>query len=169
MRIRLYALAAAAFLALTLAPAQAQAQIKFGAHVAQAQDLPQAEIVGGKDGSYGLGARIGFDPPMIPLSFYGTVDYFFPDCGDFDCGYQNLAVDANFSPLPFPVLDIYASGGLLIRRTSVEGEDQSATGYSLGGGVALNFIASAYLEVRRELFSEDDGGNQTLIRLGILF
>lgn len=168
-RIRTLTLALGAALALVLAPSSAEAQLKFGAHVARAQDLPAGEVVGGKDGSFGLGARAGIAPPTIPFSFYGTVDYFFPDCGDFDCGYQNFAVDANFSPLPFPAVDVYATGGLLVRRTSVEDESNTATGFSLGAGVAFNFVASAYLEVRNEFFSEEDGDNQILIRLGILF
>ena len=56
-----------------------------------------------------------------------------------------------------------------LRRTSVEDESNTATGFSLGAGVAFNFVASAYLEVRNEFFSEEDGDNQILIRLGILF
>jgi hypothetical protein len=35
--------------------------------------------------------------------------------------------------------------------------------------VAFNFVASAYLEGRYEIFGDDDGGKQVLIRLGLLF
>lgn len=162
-RLRTLAVAAAAVFALVAAPQDAQAQVpvKFGVHVANATDVA--------DGTWGLGARVGIDPPVMPLSFFGTVDYFFPDCGDGDCGYQNFAVDANFTPLPFPMVDVYLTGGLLLRRLSIEDASETFTGFSLGAGVAFNFVASAYLEARNEFFSDEDGGNQILIRLGLLF
>jgi len=176
-RIRTITLALAVAFAFAAVPQDAQAQFKFGVHVANAMDLLEAEELGGSDGSFGLGARVGIAPPALPFSFFGTVDYFFPDCGDYDCGYQNFALDANFSPFPFPMFDIYATGGLLIRRSSVEGsfqgididESSTATGFSIGAGVAFNFVASAYLEGRYEILGDDDGGKQVLIRLGLLF
>ena len=176
-RIRTITLALAVAFAFAAVPQDAHAQFKFGVHVANAMDLPEAEDFGGSNGSFGLGARVGIAPPALPFSFFGTVDYFFPDCADIDCSYQNFALDANFSPLPFPMFDIYATGGLMVRRVSQEGTyegfdvdySNTATGFSIGAGVAFNFVASAYLEGRYEIFGDDDGGKQALIRLGLLF
>ena len=177
-RIRTFALALAVVLAGAAAPQDAEAQFKFGVHVASALDFPEYEAdLGGSDGAFGLGARAGIGLPALPFSFFGTVDYFFPDCGDYDCAYQNFAVDVNLSPFPFPMVDVYGTGGIVIRRYSLEGSgsagtvdtSETATGFSIGAGVALNFLASAYLEGRYEIFDEEDGDNQLLIRLGVLF
>lgn len=176
-RIRSLFLAAAAAFALVALPSAADAQLKFGAHVAYGAGTDNFASVDQEDGTFGLGARVGFGLPAFPLDILGTVDYFFVDCGDVDCGYQNFAVDANWAFLPLQIVELYATGGVLMRRTSVSGDllgvsfDESTThtGFSLGAGVAFNLIASAYLEARNEFFSEDKGGNQILIRLGLLF
>ncbi|MDT8341602.1 MAG: outer membrane beta-barrel protein [Longimicrobiales bacterium] len=168
-RVRITLLTVAAALALAFLPGAADAQLRFGAHVARAQDLPGFDAAGGDDGSFGIGARVGIDPPLIPLAFYGTFDYFFPDCGSLDCDYQNFAIDTNFTFLPLLLLDLYATGGITFRRFELEDESDTATGFSLGGGVSFNFLVNAYLEARNEFFDGDDGGDQLLIRLGVLF
>ena len=169
-RIRTFALALALILAGALAPKAAEAQLAFGAHVAHATEF--------EDGVFGLGAKVGIDPPLLPLAFYAGVDYFFPDCEGLDgCGYQTFNLDANWTLLPMPVVDVYLSGGLTVRRVSVEGtvlgfavdESTTATGFSAGAGVAFNFILGAFVEARQEFFGDEDGGNQTVIRLGLLF
>ena len=178
-RLRTISLAVALVLGVILTPKQAEAQglpISFGVHVASALN---AEDVAGNDSksAFGLGARVGIDPPLLPVAFFLNGDYFFVDCGDIDCGYQNVGLDVNFNFLPLPIFNLYATGGLLVRRASASGEilgvafDESgtATGFSLGAGVSFNFIASAYLEVRNEFFGDDDGGNQILVRLGLGF
>jgi hypothetical protein len=177
LRIRSLFLAAVAALALLAVPSDAQAQLKFGAHVAYGAGTDSFTAVGEEDGTFGLGARVGFGLPAFPLTVLGTVDYFFVDCGDVDCGYQNFAVDANWAFLPLQIVELYATGGILMRRASVSGslgtvsfdESNTETGFSLGAGVSFNLIASAYLEARNEFFSDDKGGNQILIRLGLLF
>jgi opacity protein-like surface antigen len=162
VRIRTLTLAAVAALALVALPGKAEAQLRFGVHTAMADGgdfLP--------DNTFGLGARIGFSPPAVPLSILGTVDYFFPDCDE--CGYQNFALDANFTFLPLQVAELYATGGVLGRRISGANDSTTKTGFSLGAGVSFNFIVSAYLEARNEFFSDENGGNQILLRLGLLF
>jgi len=175
--VRTLFLAALATLALVAVPSDAEAQLRFGAHVAYGAGTDNFSDANAEDGTFGLGARLGLDVPAFPLTVLGTVDYFFVDCGDVDCGYQNFAVDANWALVPLEILELYVTGGVLLRRASIKGDvlgqpfDESATktGFSLGAGVSFNLIASAYLEARNEFFSEDNGGNQILVRVGLLF
>ena len=175
-RLRTMLMAFALVLGVFAAPQAAEAQlpISFGVHVANATDV---EIGTSDSGNFGLGARVGIDPPLLPLAFYLNADYFFVDCESIDCGYQNVGLDANFNFLPLPIFNVYATGGVLFRRVSAEGTagpftfdtSEVFTGFSLGAGVSFNFIASAYLEVRNEFFADEDGGNQILVRLGLGF
>ena len=170
-RIRTFALALAVAFGLAAVPQAAEAQFSWGVHVANATELE----VGGESGNFGLGAKLGINPPLLPLSFYASGDYFFVDCGDADCGYQNFGVDANWNFLPLPMFDVYATGGVVFRRLSLDGdfggipldESEIYTGFQIGAGASFNFVASAYLEGRYEIFSDEDGGNQVVIRLGI--
>lgn len=166
--IRLTALPLVAAVALLSAPRAAEAQIGFAVHAAGATDLGGGDNF--DDASFGLGARVGFTPPMMPLSFWGTVDYFFPDCDD--CGYQNFALDANVE-LPVPMVAPYLTAGYVGRRIDpglVGVDAETFHGFSAGAGVKLDFLAaSAFLEARNEFFSEEDGDNQILVRLGVMF
>ena len=113
-RIRTLFVAALAILALVAVPSDAQAQLRFGAHVAYGAGTDSFSEANADDGTFGLGARLGFDVPAFPLTVLGTVDYFFVDCGDTDCGYQNFAVDANWALLPLEILQLYVTGGVLM-------------------------------------------------------
>lgn len=157
--------AAAAILAVgALAPGKAEAQLKFGAHVAYLNDGINSE-----DGEFGLGARVGIDPPLIPFSFWAHGDYYFPDCGEFDCGYQTFGADAVFSPLPFPVISPFLSGGVLFRRASFEGNSSTEPGFAAGVGVTFGALVNGIVEIRREFFADEEGGNLWVARAGIIF
>ena len=169
IRLRTISLALAVAFGVAMAPQAVEAQLSFGAHVTRANDLPAGEETGGNDGAFGLGARVGINPPLFPLAFYATGDVFFPDCGTADCGYQTAGLAANFSFLPLPIFNLYATGGAVLRRFSVEDVSNTYTGVQLGAGVSFNFIASAYLEVVNEFVGDDGGGNQLMIRLGLGF
>lgn len=163
--------AAAAILAVgALAPQEAEAQFKFGAHAAYADGgdnlLPE--------GTFGLGARIGIDPPLIPFSFWAHGDYYFPDdietgAGTVDTGYQTFGADAHFSPLPFPMVTPYLSGGVLVRRFSAEDNSNTETGFAAGLGADIGVLVSGTVQIRREFFGDEAGGGQWVVRAGITF
>jgi hypothetical protein len=171
--MRLLRLAALPLLLVTAsmgAPGIAEAQyVRFGAH------LPLATSLGGgddlTDSSFGLGARIGLEAPLFPLSFWGSVDYMFP--GGEDTSYQNFALDANFA-LPIPLLEPYVTGGYQARRFDDGEVSDIYHGWTLGGGIRVSFIVNAFLEARREFYGDDDPAlvgddDQWLVRLGLVF
>lgn len=175
LRISALALAAGAALLMPRA-AEAQLPLKFGVHVAAATSSDQV-VSAADEATYGLGARVGIAPPLLPIEVFGTVDYFFPDCSDeLSCGYQNFALDANLK-FPLPLLTPYVTAGYTIRRSSLEGEiegftfDESDTagGFTAGAGVRLGLIVNAFAEARREFHSDENGGQQWLVRLGLQF
>lgn len=167
--------AAAAILAVgALAPQKAEAQLKFGAHAAYADQV--------NDGAFGLGARVGIDPPLLPFSFWAHGDYYFVDDvtgtnTDASQGYQTFGADAHFSPLPFPLITPYLSGGVLVRRSTLDGtilgetiDDSSTnTGFAIGLGADVGFLVSGTVQIRREFFSDENGGDQWVVRAGITF
>lgn len=157
--------AGAAILAVgALAPQKAEAQVKFGAHVAYANEVT--------DGAFGLGARVGIDPPVLPFSFWAHGDYYFPDEGEsaVDLGYQTYGLDAHFSPLPFPLVTPYLSAGILFRRASVGDVSDTQTGFAAGIGADIGFLVAGTVQIRREFFSDTDSfGGQWVVRAGITF
>jgi hypothetical protein len=163
---RLFVAALALVVAGAALPQAAEAQLKFGAHAAFAENI-------GEDGSFGLGARVGIDPPLLPFSFWAHGDYYFPDdVGSISTGYQTVGADVHFSPLPFPMVTPYLSGGVLYRRATLEGFDaSSATGFVVGAGVDIGVLVSGTIQIRREFFADDADvpGDQWTIRAGITF
>ena len=167
--IRSTALPLLAAVALLSAPDAAEAQLAFGVHA------PMATSIGGgddlQDAAFGIGGRIGLQPPVLPVSFWGTVDYFFP--GGEDTSYQNFALDGNFI-LPIPLLSPYVTGGYTARRFDDGSGSDTHHGWTAGVGVNFSFIVNAYLEARREFIGGDDDAvvgddDQWLVRLGLTF
>lgn len=143
-------LSAAAF------PGPAEAQLRAGLHGARANDLYAAP-------AYGVGARIEAD--FGRFSLMGTMERFFPDCSS--CGYDNLAGDVSVTLLPFPFVEIYATGGLAVRLLTEAGTERTGDGYSYGVGVLYPPLRGLFFEVRNEVFDAADGGNQLLFRAGL--
>jgi opacity protein-like surface antigen len=175
---RLFVAALALVVAGAALPQAAEAQLKFGVHAAYA-DGGDAVL---PDASFGLGARVGIDPPLIPFSFWAHGDYYFVDdtqegSETFSNGYQTVGLDAHFSPLPFPMVTPYLSGGVLLRRASVDNGTVSAsdtdTGFAVGLGADIGVIVSGTVQVRYEIFGDAEGTdislNQLVVRAGITF
>jgi hypothetical protein len=166
---RLATLTLAVAAGVLLAPDAGEAQmLRFGVHV------PFATGLGGGDdlteASFGIGARVGLEAPLFPLSFWGTADYMFP--GGEGASYQNFALDANFA-LPIPLLEPYVTGGYQGRRFDDGSSSDFYNGWTVGGGIRFSFIVNAFLEARREFYGDDrelvGDDDQWLIRLGIIF
>ena len=147
----------------------AEAQyFRFGAHVPFATSLGGGDDL--TDPSWGIGGRVGLEPPLFPCALWGTVDYMFP--GGDGTSYQNFALDANVR-LPIPLLEPYVSGGYQARRFDDGSVSDVYHGWTLGGGIRFSFIVNAFLEARREFYGDEQelvgDDDQWLIRLGLLF
>jgi hypothetical protein len=146
--------------ALVCVPAShVSAQVRYGAHLAHAADA--------LGGTTGVGARIGFGLPAVPVEVLAGVEYFFPDCAG-ACGFQGLTLDGNLS-LPFALLGPYATGGWVLRRFDPEGEADAETvsGLHLGAGVSAGLAgARVFGEARYEFVDAPDG--QLVFRAGIV-
>ncbi|MDX1495563.1 MAG: hypothetical protein R3253_15960, partial [Longimicrobiales bacterium] len=74
MRRFMYVLSAAFALALFVTPAEAQ--LKFGAQASLVTGLEEASAL---DGTFGLGARVMVDPPILPVGGFVDATYYFPE------------------------------------------------------------------------------------------
>jgi hypothetical protein len=152
---------------LVAAPAdEAKAQFLWGAHVPYALDT--------FDGAFGIGGRLGYDLPVLPIDIVGVGEVFFPDCGANDCSLWGASAEANLR-LPIPIVRPYLTGGLGYRslsrpRSDGNGtEDLSATGVSLGLGVDFNLAAVRLFVDGRYEWYDEDVVSQPIFRAGILF
>ena len=157
--------------ALVALAAPLDAQFNFGV---------QGAIIGGVDdlstilpgepdlnSTVGLGARLGFQPPLSPIGLVGQGVYYFPD-GDGN-NYSTYSLAAQFR-LSIPVISPYAIGGWQWRRTSLGGTSGTESGAMLGVGVQLNFGISVFLEGNYEFHEEvapDLDNNPFVIKGGI--
>ncbi len=156
------ALATLVLLTLAVFATPGAAQLRPGVHVAHANDFA--------GGTNGVGASLELSFPLLPVDVFVAGDYFFPDCGDVDCGLYGGSADVHFS-LPIPVLTPYGTAGLVYRKWKVTDFDVvstgSDTGFGLGAGVNLSTIVlGAYAEARYEFVDPDD---QLVFRVGIRF
>ena len=152
---------------LVAAPAdEVQGQVIWGAHVPYAVDA--------FDGAFGIGGRVGYDLPVLPIDIVGVGEMFFPDCGADDCGLWGVSAEGNVR-LPIPIVRPYITGGIgyrsLSRPDSNSGgtEDVSATGVSLGLGVDFNLAAVRLFVDGRYEWYDEDVVSQPIFRAGILF
>lgn len=152
------------------------AQVKFGA---QASVMTGLEDLSGTtmenfdlNGTFGLGGRVAFQPPLLPVGAVAQGVYYFPSGDDFSYMTYSLAAQLR---LPLPVVSPYAIGGWQWRRSSVaDFPSTTESGPMVGVGVQLNLGVSLFLEGGFEFNDEvstapDFDNNPIVIQGGILF
>jgi len=132
-------------------PASAQIPVKFGVQGAM---MTAVSDVPALDGTFGLGARVALQPPVLPIGVVGQFNYYFPDCTD--CGYQTYSLAAQLR-LPLPMVSPYAIGGWQWRRTSAGSISDTADGPMVGIGVQLNLGLAIFREGSMEFNDVPDG------------
>ena len=146
-------------------PASAQLPLKFGVQAATQTGISDVQAL---DGSFGVGARVALQPPLLPVGLVGQGVYYFPD-GD-DVSYQTYSIAAQLR-LPLPVFSPYAIGGWQFRRTSIADDSETTDGLMVGAGIQLNLGLSLFLEGTLE-FNEvptglpDDFDNDPIVIKG---
>lgn len=147
-------------------PASAQLPLKFGVQAATQTSLENPAL----DGTFGLGARVALQPPVLPIGIVAQGVYYFPDCDD--CSYLTYSIAAQLR-LPLPMVSPYAIGGWQFRRTSVGSLSDTSDGPMVGVGVQLNLGLSLFLEGTMEFNelptgSPDFDNDPIVIKGGIL-
>ena len=165
---------ATAFVLVALA-APADAQFSFGAQGAVITGVDDLSMIlpGAPDlnSTYGLGARVVFQAPVLPIGLVGQGTYYFPDADD--SSYSTYSLAARFR-LSLPLISPYGLGGWQWRRTSTGGTSNTESGAMIGVGVELNLGVSLFLEGTYE-FTEELSGNTDfdnapiVIKAGIMF
>lgn len=158
MRRFMFVLGAVAALGFVASPASAQ--IKFGVHgdyiAGGFSDLADTDF--DLSGDFGLGGRLGFSPPALPIAVYGDLTYFFPSCGDSgDCSYWTAGIGAQLG-LPLPALRPYLLGGWQWQsfNLDVAGFESDTKNHPFfGAGVELKMLMGLYVEGQWE-FNKDD-------------
>ncbi len=155
--------------------APADAQFKIGAQGAVISGVDSlSTIVPGAanlNNTYGLGVRVGLQPPLSPIGVVGQGVYYFPDAADYSYSTYSLAARLRLST---PLISPYALGGWQWRRTSSGGTSNTESGAMFGVGVQLNFVVSLFLEGNFEFHEEvagttDFDNNPIVIKGGITF
>ena len=150
-------------------PASAQLPLKFGV---QAGMQTSVDSLTSLDNTFGLGARVALQPPVLPVGLVAQGLYYFPDCDD--CSYLTYSIAAQLR-LPLPMLSPYAIGGWQFRRTGSGDMSDTADGLMVGLGVQLNLGLSLFLEGTMEFnetptgFPDDFDNDPIVIKGGILF
>lgn len=151
-------LTATTLVALAAMASPAAAQLKIGVHGATITSL--GEVTNNTEtfdlsGDFGLGGKLMFDFPMLPIALIAGGEYYFPDCGTVDCSYYSALVGANLY-LPLPVIKPYLTGGLQYRKLDLNvAGTEGDSGAVVGLGVQLDFMISVYLEGMFEFYSDD--------------
>jgi len=133
----------------------ASAQISVGAQAAlltsydELKDTTPSEVPD-LAGAFGLGARVAFNAPALPIGVVGQGVYYFPS-GDWSYLTYSLAAQLR---LPLALISPYAIGGWQWRRASVSGSSNTENGAMLGLGVEFNLGLAFFLEGTIE-FNED--------------
>ncbi|MGD2044927.1 MAG: hypothetical protein PVF90_05610 [Gemmatimonadota bacterium] len=131
-------------------PASAQLPLKYGVQGATQTSLDATSL----DGSFGLGARVALQPPLLPVGLVGQGVYYFPDCSD--CSYLTYSLAAQLR-LPLPMISPYAIGGWQFRRTGGGGSSNTENGPMIGIGAQLDLGVSLFLEGSMEFNDAPDG------------
>ena len=162
-------------LALVALAAPADAQFKIGAQGAVISGVDSlSTIVPGAanlNNTFGLGARVAFEPPLSPIGVVGQGVYYFTDAADYSYSTYSLAARLRLSTR---LVSPYALGGWQWRRTSSGGTRNTESGAMFGVGVQLNFVVSLFLEGNFEFHEEvagttDFDNNPIVIKGGIIF
>ena len=159
-------------LALVALAQPAHAQLKYGPQGAIMTGLEDVSSIPGAtdlNGTFGLGARVGFAPPLFPVGVIGQGVYYFPE-GDGSYSTYSLAAQLR---LPLPMISPYAIGGWQWRRSSGGGESNTEAGPMIGLGVELSLGVSLFLEGSMEFNDEiqaapDFDVNPIVIKGGVL-
>jgi hypothetical protein len=140
----------------------AAGQVAIGGHGVSAADA--------FGGSRGIGARVAFRIPLLPVEFLGTAEQFFPDCDDLDCSLQGISLDVSLDLLPLPVVRPYVTAGYGIRRfdTGLGEGSFDRRGPNVGAGLNLSLSSfRVFGEGRYEMVRAPE--RQAIVRIGILF
>ncbi len=153
----------------------ADAQFSFGAQGAVITGVDDLSTIlpGAPDlsNTFGLGARVVFQAPVLPIGLVGQGTYYFPDADDYN--YSTYSLAARFR-LSIPLISPYGLGGWQWRRTSTGGTSSTESGAMIGVGVELSLGVSLFLEGTYE-FTEELSGNPDfvnapiVIKAGIMF
>lgn len=151
--------------AVAVAAQPAEAQLNFGPQAALMTGLEEASSL---NGTFGLGGRVGFAPPLLPIGVVGQGVYYFPEG---DGSYMTYGLSAILR-LPLPMVSPYAIGGWNWRRSS-NGTTSTENGPTVGVGVQLNLALSLFLEATMEFNDEipaspDFDVNPLVIQGGVL-
>ena len=111
------------------------AQLNYGIQGAMITSLEEA---GALDGRFGVGGRVGFNAPLLPIGVYGSGTYYFPDDTVVpDLKYYTLSLGAKVG-IPLVVVQPYLVGGWQW-RTSKVGDLDSSTENGAFLGVDVGF------------------------------
>ena len=154
--------------ALVALPAPADAQFNFSA---QGALITSVDTLSSLSNAFGVGARVGFQAPLVPIGVLGQGVYYFPDGDDFNYSTYSLAARFRIST---PLISPYALGGWQWRRRSTPATANTQSGAMLGVGVELNLGVSLFLEANWEFHDEDPtmsdfDNNPIVIKGGITF
>lgn len=161
-----------AILAATLAQ-PVEAQFKYGvqgATMAGLEDVSGIPTASSLNGTFGIGARAAFQPPLLPVGVVGQGVYYFPEG---EGSYMTYSLAGQLR-LPLPVVNPYAIGGWQWRRTSVDGfPSNTENGPMVGVGVQLNLAVAVFLETTMEFNDEipdapDFDVNPIVIKGGVM-
>ena len=151
----------------------AEAQFTFGAQAAMITSIDEQSDGPNLNNKLGLGARVVFQPPALPVGVVGDYVYYFPDDGGVDFSYQTYSLAGTFR-LPFPTVSPYAIAGWEWRRSGFSGDSNTENGALLGLGVTFNLGASLFLEgsygFTDDVESTQDFDNKPIvIKAGVMF
>lgn len=171
MRRYMFVLGSAFALAVLANPVEAQ--FKVGLHGAVLTGVDAVTISGSSatidraSATFGAGARLMLDPPLLPFAVVGSGTYYSMDAGKY---YEGTL--AGQLRIPLPIIKPYVTGGLQYKKP--EGVDAD-TGFMAGLGVQLDFMLSLFLEATLEFNEDATIGTETIdnsplvIKGGILF
>lgn len=168
---RLFTILSVAILGATLAQ-PADAQFKGGVQGSVMTGLEDVSGIPGAaslSGTFGLGLRGAFQPPLLPVGVVAQGVYYFPE-GDGSYTTYSLAGQLR---LPLPMVSPYAIGGWQWRRTAIGDASVTESGPMVGVGVQLNLGVALFLESSFEFNEEITGApdfdnNPIVIKGGVM-
>jgi hypothetical protein len=141
-----------------------EAQLSYGLQGALLTGIEDETL----DGTFGIGPRVGFTLPAVPIGAVGQGVYYFPEG---EGSYMTYGLSA-LVRLPLPVVSPYAIGGWQWRRSSANDQSETQSGAAIGVGVQVNFGVSLFLEGTMEFNDEPapnaDPDHSIVIQGGVL-
>jgi opacity protein-like surface antigen len=127
-------------------------------------------------GDFGIGGRVAFGFPALPIGVNGDLTYYFPDCGDSgDCSYWTAQIGAQ-AGLPLVLIKPYILGGWQWQSfdLDVEGFEGDTKNHPFVGlGVEFNVLAGLFVEGQWEFTDKfpdtDFDVTPFVIKAGIMF